>query len=37
VLYDGHKYEQLLQICIVVLVVGFAAVYAGSSKRASAA
>ena len=35
ILYDGHKYEQLLQICIVVLVVGFAAVLAGSRRVAS--
>lgn len=34
VLYDGHKYEQLLQICIVVLAVGFGAVLAGSTKSA---
>jgi hypothetical protein len=26
---EGHKYEQLLVICIVVLAVGFAAVLAG--------
>jgi len=32
-LYDGHKYEQLLQICVVVLIVGFAAVFAGSAKK----
>ncbi|SHH82980.1 sodium:proline symporter [Cognatishimia maritima] len=31
-LVDGHKYEQLLQICIVVLVVGFVAVFAGSRR-----
>jgi Na+/proline symporter len=35
ILYDGHKYEQLLQICIVVLVVGLAAVLAGSRRVAS--
>ncbi|GAA6162749.1 sodium:solute symporter [Pelagimonas sp. KU-00592-HH] len=35
ILYDGHKYEQLLQICIVVLAVGFAAVLAGSRRVAS--
>jgi hypothetical protein len=32
ILPDGHKYEQLLVICIVVLVVGFAAVLAGARK-----
>ncbi|MCP4207312.1 MAG: sodium:proline symporter, partial [Shimia sp.] len=32
VLYDGHKYEQLLQICVIVLVVGFAAVLMGSRR-----
>lgn len=31
-LYDGHKYEQLLQICVIVLVVGFAAVARGSRR-----
>lgn len=31
-LVDGHKYEQLLQICIVVLVVGFAAVLMGARR-----
>ena len=31
-LVDGHKYEQLLQICIVVLIVGFVAVFAGSRR-----
>ena len=31
-LVEGHKYEQLLQICIVVLVIGFAAVLAGSKR-----
>ncbi len=29
---EGHKYEQLLMICITVLVVGFAAVLAGLRK-----
>ena len=29
---EGHKYEQLFGICIVVLVVGFAASWAGSRK-----
>ena len=29
---EGHKYEQLLVICVVVLVVGFAAVLAGARK-----
>lgn len=32
-LYDGHKYEQLLQICIVVLVIGFGAVLLGSAQN----
>ena len=32
VLPEGHKYEQLLAICIVVLLVGFAAVLAGARK-----
>lgn len=31
-LVEGHKYEQLLQICIVVLVIGFVAVFAGSKR-----
>jgi len=35
VLYEGHKYEQLLQICIVVLSVGFGSVLAGSLNRAA--
>jgi hypothetical protein len=34
ILPEGHKYEQLLVICIVVLVVGFAAVLAGAARRA---
>lgn len=29
---EGHKYEQLLVICILVLAVGFAAVLAGARK-----
>ena len=29
---EGHKYEQLLMICVVVLVVGFAAVLAGARR-----
>ncbi len=33
VLPAGHKYEQLLAICIVVLVVGFVAVALGSRAR----
>ena len=33
VLYDGHKYEQLLLICIAVLLVGFAAILAGSRSK----
>ena len=31
---EGHKYEQLLLICVVVLIVGFVAVLAGSGRRA---
>ncbi len=31
-LIEGHKYEQLLVICICVLVVGFAAVLAGARR-----
>ncbi|MEL7026212.1 MAG: sodium:proline symporter [Pseudomonadota bacterium] len=34
---EGHKYEQLLAICVVVLVVGFAAVVAGLRPRAGVA
>ncbi|WP_170773688.1 sodium:proline symporter [Ruegeria lacuscaerulensis] len=34
VLIDGHKYEQLLQICICVLVVGCIAVWIGSQRAA---
>jgi len=30
----GHKYEQLLAICVVVLVVGFTAVFAGARRDA---
>ena len=33
VLYEGHKYEQLLQICIAVLAIGFAASVIGSHLR----
>ncbi|MEP5151641.1 sodium:proline symporter [Planktotalea sp.] len=29
---EGHKYEQLLAICIVVLIVGFVAVFAGARR-----
>ena len=32
VLFEGHKYEQLLQICICVLVVGCTAVWIGSQR-----
>ncbi|MDC1482100.1 sodium:proline symporter [Ascidiaceihabitans sp.] len=32
ILPEGHKYEQLLVICIVVLIVGFTAVLAGARK-----
>jgi len=32
-LMAGHKYEQLLLICTVVLVTGFAAVLAGAQRR----
>ncbi|WP_306116668.1 MULTISPECIES: sodium:proline symporter [unclassified Roseovarius] len=31
---EGHKYEQLLAICVVVLIVGFAAVLCGMRRRA---
>ncbi|MGY3439576.1 MULTISPECIES: sodium:proline symporter [unclassified Marinovum] len=31
---EGHKYEQLLAICIAVLAVGFVAVLAGAKRRA---
>jgi hypothetical protein len=31
---EGHKYEQLLAICVVVLLVGFAVVIAGMRRRA---
>lgn len=31
---QGHKYEQLLAICVLVLVAGFAAVLAGARRRA---
>ena len=31
---EGHKYEQLLVICLAVLVVGFAAVLSGAKRRA---
>ena len=30
---EAHKYEQLLVICVVVLIVGFAAVFAGMRRR----
>lgn len=33
ILPEGHKYEQLLVICVAVLVVGFVAVLAGMRKR----
>ncbi|MDP5215761.1 sodium:proline symporter [Ruegeria sp. 2205SS24-7] len=33
-LYDGHKYEQLLQICVCVLVVGCTSVWIGSQRAA---
>ncbi len=32
ILPEGHKYEQLLAICVVVLVAGFAAVLAGARR-----
>jgi len=32
ILYGGHKYEQLLQICVVVLLVGLAAVFLGARR-----
>jgi Na+/proline symporter len=34
VLPEGHKYEQLLAICIIVLIVGFVAVFAGARRPA---
>ena len=34
ILPEGHKYEQLLVICVAVLVVGFAAVLSGMARRA---
>lgn len=33
ILPEGHKYEQLLAICIVVLAVGFSATFLGSRRR----
>ena len=36
ILVEGHKYEQLLQICLVVLIIGFAATLAGSKRSARA-
>ena len=32
ILPEGHKYEQLLLICVLVLITGFAAVLAGARK-----
>jgi hypothetical protein len=32
ILPEGHKYEQLLVICVCVLLVGFASVLAGARK-----
>jgi hypothetical protein len=29
---EGHKYEQLLVICVIVLLAGFAAVLAGARR-----
>lgn len=37
ILPQGHKYEQLLAICIVVLGVGFVAVFAGLQRASGAA
>ena len=37
ILPEGHKYVQLLAICIVVLLVGFVAVLAGSRARSGVA
>lgn len=34
---EGHKYEQLLAICVVVLVIGFVAVLAGARRRSGVA
>ena len=33
ILPEGHKYEQLLAICVAVLAVGFAGVFLGSRRR----
>ena len=33
ILPDAHKYEQLLVICVAVLIVGFAAVFAGIRRQ----
>ncbi len=33
-LYEGHKYEQLLQICLAVLLVGFIATFCGARRVA---
>ncbi len=33
---EGHKYEQLLAICVVVLLTGFGAVWAGLGPRVAA-
>ncbi|MEM7596688.1 MAG: sodium:proline symporter [Pseudomonadota bacterium] len=35
VLPEGHKYEQLLAICVVVLMVGFASVLLGAKRKAA--
>ncbi|WGW02730.1 SLC5/6 family protein [Tropicibacter oceani] len=35
ILPQGHKYEQLLVICVTVLLVGFAAAFAGSRRVAA--
>ncbi|MEO9684499.1 MAG: hypothetical protein ABJF86_13680 [Tateyamaria sp.] len=32
ILPEGHKYEQLLVNCVLILVVGFAAVLAGARR-----
>jgi hypothetical protein len=32
ILLEGHKYEQLLIVCIGVLAIGFKAVLAGSRR-----
>ncbi len=33
ILPEGHKYEQLLAICVIVLLIGFSAVLTGARRR----